>query len=438
MRFGLVDRNVNVLVHDVQNLELLTLDEKELIDAGGVICKAAHIGRIHLHGNIAVALGDGGYEIVGIAGAVANDVLHAVLQHVEKLNMDSWQKILVVMSVITSVFMICSIKSNNNWIALIGSLFLIFLCAKKEKHNTVLMALPISVYMIREFIWFGNTQFKYFSMYKGYYKALIIIFFILDIALIIAYWAAVLGKTTNKKGILRFILTALAINAYGTAYNAMTKSLPFRDSAYLLSNIFFMATYILIIVAYGQDDLTDPNLHLQKPHPYLRFGGFLKAQYVIGWLGVIGAIILQIVSLVAIFKAISLLNRYGGKTSFLQVLTILLTFAVIVMILLEIKYLNMIKNKDQQFLWYFHKLAVAINVILFITSWASSGLKFGQFISVKYSYFVILALMIYLNTIYFTKSVRVRTYMQSDEYMKVDPWTKNMPVPLPADSEETI
>jgi hypothetical protein len=43
--------------------------------------------------------------------------------------------------------------------------------------------------------------------------------------------------------------------------------------------------------------------------------------------------------------------------------------------------------------------------------------------------------MFFLYTLYFVKSVRVRTYMQSDEYLRIDPLTRNVPSPRPADME---
>ena len=41
-------------------------------------------------------------------------------------------------------------------------------------------------------------------------------------------------------------------------------------------------------------------------------------------------------------------------------------------------------------------------------------------------------LLFFVFTLYFVKSVRVRTFMQSEEYLRIDPLTRNVPSPLPA------
>jgi hypothetical protein len=124
--------------------------------------------------------------------------------------------------------------------------------------------------------------------------------------------------------------------------------------------------------------------------------------------------------------------RISGLTAALFAATEALTVAAIV---LNIMLVAGLAGRKPRFLLVYHIsviVALASNVILYFYDKSTGGLVMPFYTT---AYF--LALMCWtvmctpLLTLYFVKSVRVRTYMGTDAYIKGNPLTKNMRPPKP-------
>jgi len=148
--------------------------------------------------------------------------------------------------------------------------------------------------------------------------------------------------------------------------------------------------------------------------------------------------IVQLVNLGSAISGFSALSRMG-----FSVPTGWLTFSLILIIisqLVVIAFLVMIILKNQYFLAAYH-LAVlldftsALIIIIAMTSFVNRySLNVPEFTTTMIGALVGSIVGLIIWTRYFTRSVRVRTYMGSDRYLRHSPLTKNAQSPVPADA----
>lgn len=157
-----------------------------------------------------------------------------------------------------------------------------------------------------------------------------------------------------------------------------------------------------------------------EEHPYQRFGGVLA---VIVYGGIISVSILSaitIIKLSSVIKNMILYSPYYNNSIEVIVIYCALIAASIVFAVLFIRLCLKIKNKKQNFLFFFHKLCIAYIVLSLTIDCVSYGVTEALMVAFATGMGAILL------TLYFIKSVRVRTYMGSDEYLRINPFTKKV------------
>ena len=341
-------------------------------------------------------------------------------------------------AVLSVVFALCSIKVYMTWLILIAAIGLAALCFARLRYDSMPMAVPVTLFAVAVVI-SSVRVFKYFKYYKALAVLQTILPFLFAICAVVIYWMIVTGKEEKRNLVVAEIvcLAGYAIICITSVLSGGAGS--FRTAASRLTSVLFVFAYILRIIetsrvfvpltssaafAEGTDFSSLPHY----PHPYHKLGGYLKFTVIGGTIVCVLAIVAMIAAMVPIFKMLSYASKYV-KVSFIYILLIVLIIISIVLYGLIIKLMMMIKNKNQRFLWYYHKLVIIETLVAFVLQWVSNG--FGTALVMLIFY----ALLFFLYTLYFVKSVRVRTYMQSDEYLRIDPLTRNVPSPCPADLE---
>ena len=92
---------------------------------------------------------------------------------------------------------------------------------------------------------------------------------------------------------------------------------------------------------------------------------------------------------------------------------------------LSVRVAQKITRRDDHFLLLYHVLCLMSLAVSFMIDCARSGLL-AALVSL-----IPAGLGAFLLTLYFCKSVRVRSYMLSDEYMRLSPLTRHLPSPEP-------
>ena len=345
--------------------------------------------------------------------------------------------IALVSAVLSVVFAICSIKVYMTWLTLIAAILLAGLCLLRIHSESLPMAVPMTLFAVMVLV-SCIRLFRYFRYYKflGVIQVIFPMFF--AVAAAVVYWLVVFG-VGNKKKMMTFLVAMTA----GYAILCITTSLTgsgttFSAFSSTLCAILFMIAYMLRIVETSEafapalpagsdaSSFTGGNDYVHYPHPYQQLGGYLKFTVIGGIIVAVLAIIAMIVELIAVFKMLSYISRYTNMM-FAYIMIIVLSILSIAVYALIIKLMMMIKNKDQKFLWFYHKLVIAGTLVAFVLQWISNG--FGTAVV----HLVLFFLLYFVYTLYFVKSVRVRTYMQSDEYLRIDPLTRKVQSPVPAD-----
>ena len=181
-------------------------------------------------------------------------------------------------------------------------------------------------------------------------------------------------------------------------------------------------------------------------HPYHNLGGWLKAFVVCGYIGVVCLCLDLLAAAVLIIKQLPLLSYYGVSTA--PIIIAMLVTAVVLVFCLKfiLTYLSQIRKKDSRFLLSIHKTylyCTLLGIISFIVIAVGFSPYYGMTYILYYGtgYWILMGVIFIISmiismfvlTLYFVKSVRVRTYMGSDEYLRLSPVTKNIPSPEPAD-----
>ena len=184
-------------------------------------------------------------------------------------------------------------------------------------------------------------------------------------------------------------------------------------------------------------------------HPYHQLGGFLSfivvTNYICGGLA-LAAIIPVIITYVGLLQLTSWMGRYA--TSFSGLCVFGMIGAIVLMIVaasIMFSFANRIRHKESSFLRYIQSGSITIMIIgiiyVVITMiWAKSFDVYGVMgnaveVVDLIEYVVSWLVGFILTSVYFGKSVRVRTYMGSDDYLKQSLFNKNSH-PIPADGSD--
>ena len=158
--------------------------------------------------------------------------------------------------------------------------------------------------------------------------------------------------------------------------------------------------------------IADPN------HPYHEATGLLKIQIICGYIGIALLTIYSIVLIYYFFKydfasIIKLAGRYLGIAgTFITVLLVIYAVIYILLFAFCVIFFNKLKNKETDFLLFYHNMCVACYVLSFV-------LLFFDF---KDTFFRIIwfTILVAIFTYYYCTSVKVRVYFGGDEFLKKD------------------
>lgn len=158
--------------------------------------------------------------------------------------------------------------------------------------------------------------------------------------------------------------------------------------------------------------IADPN------HPYHEATGLLKIQIICGYIGIALLTIYSIVLIYYFFKydfasIIKLAGRYLGIAgTFITVLLAIYAVIYILFFAFCVIFFNKLKNKETDFLLFYHNICVACYVLSFV-------LLFFDF---KDTFFRIIwfTILVAIFTYYYCTSVKVRVYFGGDEFLKKD------------------
>ena len=158
--------------------------------------------------------------------------------------------------------------------------------------------------------------------------------------------------------------------------------------------------------------IADPN------HPYHEATGLLRIQIICGYIGIALLTIYSIVLIYYFFKydfasIIKLAARYLGIAgTFITVLLVIYAVIYILLFAFCVIFFNKLKNKETDFLLFYHNMCVACYVLSFV-------LLFFDF---KDTFFRIIwfTILVAIFTYYYCTSVKVRVYFGGDEFLKKD------------------
>ena len=173
---------------------------------------------------------------------------------------------------------------------------------------------------------------------------------------------------------------------------------------------------------FGQQPYQEPGVNLA----YQTMGGWLLLFMVLTIIGLVGSLknVIDIVSMYSNGTVDYLTNYLGGGYGAALLISAIATVAVVA---LEVVYVVMVFKRNHSFLRFF-QLAFAVNIVASIiatilTNVSLSGNSFaagamGSLNGTMIFAIVISAVELALLTMYYCKSVRVRTYMGGTEYQK--------------------
>ena len=166
------------------------------------------------------------------------------------------------------------------------------------------------------------------------------------------------------------------------------------------------------------------------PHPYQKVGGWLKFQVVV-------PVINLFFLVVGLFSSTGFLRSwrgYAGAVFWLQLLIQLCTlYGTAIMLSVAV----MILQRDPRFVrtWqliFFGSFSSAVaRLALHLLDGYPAKRSFAYGLTVDILTLVMAPLVILFWTTYYAKSVRVRTYMGSDKYLRLAFFTKKIPGPMP-------
>ena len=187
----------------------------------------------------------------------------------------------------------------------------------------------------------------------------------------------------------------------------------------------------------GEDFAGAPAPEYQRyPHPYHKLGGWLAFITYAQLIAMILVVIAVVVTFFLILRAASYFGGFlgfGGIGGFLIVISLIEIAVLVLCVFIAVKFFTMIKSKNPRFLRFYELMCVifvAMEVIVLIFSGLSYYLDAGDSIQSIISSLI----GFFIWTTYFRKSVRVRTYMGSDEYLRRSIFFKNAIAPAPADT----
>jgi ribosomal protein L40E len=169
----------------------------------------------------------------------------------------------------------------------------------------------------------------------------------------------------------------------------------------------------------------------KHPHPYHSLGGWLGFITYGLLVGVALLVVLTFITFIQVAQMAKWLGALGGWLVFVQ-FVLFAGFGFVAFFC--VKMFIMIRNKNPRFLRFYELMTLLCGVIYIFTLILSGFRNFGGTILSIVEQGVIFAIW----STYFRKSVRVRTYFGSDEYLRRSIMFKNAQAPEPADTQPYV
>ena len=173
-----------------------------------------------------------------------------------------------------------------------------------------------------------------------------------------------------------------------------------------------------------------------QPNNYHQMGGWLLCFMILCILDAVIGFFSTIFSNGLLVRFQGLFSYFGSISLDSQLRILFLIFGglvTIVAVVLEIIFVVQVFKRDSRFLLFYQICKIVATASILITS-VFSGSAFRSFENASntiFTFFFSIAGFA-LMTLYYSKSVRVRTYMGNDEYLRKALFTKNMVSPVPA------
>ena len=181
---------------------------------------------------------------------------------------------------------------------------------------------------------------------------------------------------------------------------------------------------------------TEPEYE-KHPHPYHTLGGWLGF---ITYAQPIAVGLIALMCIIGFFQMTQWLRYMGGFYAAWTVFSFLIELAgYAICSFFGIKFFTMIRSKNPQFLRFYEILMIvllsiyAVTCFMLLVGGVSPGTLVRSFADILVAIAVFCAW-----TAYFRKSVRVRTYFGSDEYLRRSVFSKNAQSPVPADMQPYV
>jgi hypothetical protein len=163
------------------------------------------------------------------------------------------------------------------------------------------------------------------------------------------------------------------------------------------------------------------------PHPYHKLGG---------WLGFVAYAQLVSIGLLAIAFLITFFSmmQFARYLDGLMIFVLLIELGGFILIsAICVKFFIMIRSKNPRFLRFYELLMIVLGSIGVVVAVLSGATGFGVAEPIRSILSGVIGFFVW--TAYFRKSVRVRTYFGSDEYLRQSIFFKNVIAPKPADTQ---
>ena len=166
------------------------------------------------------------------------------------------------------------------------------------------------------------------------------------------------------------------------------------------------------------------------PHPYHRLGGWLAF---IAYGSLVAAGLMVLAAIISLVSIVGVLRAYSGYLGMLGPVIWLLYVIELAgdgfICVFGLKFFSMIRRKDPRFLRFYEIIMLVVAGLAVATAIFSGFRNVGNLVSGLLSAGIGFAIW----TTYFRKSVRVRTYFGSDQYLRQSIFFKNAQAPAPAD-----
>lgn len=156
----------------------------------------------------------------------------------------------MILAVASALCYLCSINLYYDWLAFPAAAALAVLCLWEGRYDTPLMAIPLSVLMLKEFIYFFVTTAPYLQYLPSEYTAVSVISLILETAIPVIYWLVTIGIIRRRKAPVIAMMILMGLLILGLLYVlTIARGVKFQGVMHQLGAAFFFGAYVLLVLS---------------------------------------------------------------------------------------------------------------------------------------------------------------------------------------------